>query len=230
LQKWRERVVRAEPFAHRYVARACSCSCRISSWPLLSSARARPPPCEPTADTMSATWSTSNSEKGLLLPLPAAPSPSVFSGSRWGSSSPWPVSRSGWRHRRDRCGLREDPDPAAVDFRANHLDARAGRGVLLLLGFKTRWLGLLFAIEHTVTTFWVQFRLRGGTAAASSSCCSPPGSCCSWPDPGRPPSTRSHRKREGMAGAFAGIAGRRGRAVKERAEGPRRALVGPRRD
>lgn len=34
-------------------------------------------------------------------------------------------------------------------------------GVLLLLGFKTRWLGLLFAIEHTVTTFWVQFRLRG---------------------------------------------------------------------
>ena len=24
-----------------------------------------------------------------------------------------------------------------------------------------RWLGLLFAIEHTVTTFWVQYRLRG---------------------------------------------------------------------
>jgi hypothetical protein len=29
-----------------------------------------------------------------------------------------------------------------------------------LLGFKTRWLGLLFAIEHTVM-FWVQLRLRG---------------------------------------------------------------------
>jgi hypothetical protein len=48
--------------------------------------------------------------------------------------------------------------------------------------------------------------------------------------PGKAAIDRSHRKREGMAGAFAGIAGRRGRAVKERAEGPRRALVGPRRD
>ena len=34
-------------------------------------------------------------------------------------------------------------------------------GILLLLGAKTRWLGLLFAIEHTVTAFWVKFRLQG---------------------------------------------------------------------
>jgi len=34
-------------------------------------------------------------------------------------------------------------------------------GLLLLRGSKTRWLGLLFAIQHTVTTFRVQFRLRG---------------------------------------------------------------------
>ena len=34
-------------------------------------------------------------------------------------------------------------------------------GALLFLGFKTRWLGLVFALEHTVTTFWVKFRLQG---------------------------------------------------------------------
>ncbi len=34
-------------------------------------------------------------------------------------------------------------------------------GALLLVGFGARWLGLLFALEHVVTTFWVQLRLRG---------------------------------------------------------------------
>ena len=34
-------------------------------------------------------------------------------------------------------------------------------GILLLIGFGTRWLGLVFACEHLVTTFWVKFRLQG---------------------------------------------------------------------
>ena len=34
-------------------------------------------------------------------------------------------------------------------------------GALLILGLGTRWLGLVFALEHLVTTFWVKFRLQG---------------------------------------------------------------------
>jgi putative oxidoreductase len=34
-------------------------------------------------------------------------------------------------------------------------------GALLIVGLGVRWLGLAFAIEHVVTTFWVQLRLRG---------------------------------------------------------------------
>ena len=34
-------------------------------------------------------------------------------------------------------------------------------GALLIVGLGTRWLGLVFALEHIVTTFWVQFRVRG---------------------------------------------------------------------
>ena len=34
-------------------------------------------------------------------------------------------------------------------------------GALLIVGLGVRWLGLAFAIEHIVTTFWVQLRLRG---------------------------------------------------------------------
>jgi len=34
-------------------------------------------------------------------------------------------------------------------------------GFLLVLGWGTRWLGLVFACEHLVTTFWVKFRLQG---------------------------------------------------------------------
>ncbi len=34
-------------------------------------------------------------------------------------------------------------------------------GALLIVGLGARWIGLLFALEHVVTTFWVQLRLRG---------------------------------------------------------------------
>jgi putative oxidoreductase len=34
-------------------------------------------------------------------------------------------------------------------------------GALLIIALGTRWLGLVFALEHVVTTFWVQLRLRG---------------------------------------------------------------------
>ena len=34
-------------------------------------------------------------------------------------------------------------------------------GILLVLGFATRWLGLLFAIEMLVATFWVQMPAKG---------------------------------------------------------------------
>ena len=34
-------------------------------------------------------------------------------------------------------------------------------GALLIVGLGVRWLGLAFAIEHVVTTFWVQLRVRG---------------------------------------------------------------------
>jgi putative oxidoreductase len=34
-------------------------------------------------------------------------------------------------------------------------------GVCLLVGLWTRWFGLIFALEHLVTTFWVKFRLQG---------------------------------------------------------------------
>jgi putative oxidoreductase len=34
-------------------------------------------------------------------------------------------------------------------------------GALLIVGLGVRWLGLAFALEHVVTTFWVQLRLRG---------------------------------------------------------------------
>jgi putative oxidoreductase len=34
-------------------------------------------------------------------------------------------------------------------------------GALLIVGLGTRWLGLVFALEHVVTTFWVQLRVRG---------------------------------------------------------------------
>jgi len=34
-------------------------------------------------------------------------------------------------------------------------------GALLIVGLGVRWLGLAFAFEHVVTTFWVQLRLRG---------------------------------------------------------------------
>ena len=34
-------------------------------------------------------------------------------------------------------------------------------GILLVLGLATRWLGLLFALEFVVATFWVKFRLLG---------------------------------------------------------------------
>ncbi len=34
-------------------------------------------------------------------------------------------------------------------------------GALLILGLGVRWLGIVFALEHVVTTFWVQLRLRG---------------------------------------------------------------------
>ena len=34
-------------------------------------------------------------------------------------------------------------------------------GALLIIGLGVRWLGLVFAIEHVVTTFWVQLRVRG---------------------------------------------------------------------
>ena len=34
-------------------------------------------------------------------------------------------------------------------------------GILLVLGLFTRWLGLLFAIEFVVATFWVKLRLMG---------------------------------------------------------------------
>ena len=32
-------------------------------------------------------------------------------------------------------------------------------GILLILGIATRWIGLLFALEFIVATFWVKFRL-----------------------------------------------------------------------
>ena len=34
-------------------------------------------------------------------------------------------------------------------------------GILLVLGWATRWLGLLFAIEMLVATFWVQMPAKG---------------------------------------------------------------------
>jgi len=34
-------------------------------------------------------------------------------------------------------------------------------GVCLLVGLWTRWFGLIFALEHLVTTFWVKFRMQG---------------------------------------------------------------------
>jgi putative oxidoreductase len=34
-------------------------------------------------------------------------------------------------------------------------------GILLVLGWATRWLGLLFAIEMLVATFWVQVPAKG---------------------------------------------------------------------
>src|SRR5713101_6110914 len=34
-------------------------------------------------------------------------------------------------------------------------------GILLVLGLASRWVGLLFAIEMIVTTFWVQIPGRG---------------------------------------------------------------------
>ena len=34
-------------------------------------------------------------------------------------------------------------------------------GILLLLGLAGRWLGLLFALEHIVTTFWVKVPMQG---------------------------------------------------------------------
>ena len=34
-------------------------------------------------------------------------------------------------------------------------------GALLIVGLGVRWLGFVFALEHVVTTFWVQLRLRG---------------------------------------------------------------------
>jgi putative oxidoreductase len=34
-------------------------------------------------------------------------------------------------------------------------------GALLIVGLGVRWFGLVFALEHVVTTFWVQLRLRG---------------------------------------------------------------------
>jgi putative oxidoreductase len=36
-----------------------------------------------------------------------------------------------------------------------------GGGILPLLGLATRWLGLLFALEHIVTTFWVKVPMQG---------------------------------------------------------------------
>ncbi len=41
-------------------------------------------------------------------------------------------------------------------------------GALLIVGLGVRWLGLAFAIEHVVTTFWVQLRLRAGPTVVSN--------------------------------------------------------------
>ncbi len=38
-------------------------------------------------------------------------------------------------------------------------------GILLVLGLATRWVGLLFALEMIVTTFWVQIPGRGWGAS-----------------------------------------------------------------
>jgi len=38
-------------------------------------------------------------------------------------------------------------------------------GILLVLGLATRWVGLLFALEMVVTTFWVQIPGRGWGAS-----------------------------------------------------------------
>ena len=38
-------------------------------------------------------------------------------------------------------------------------------GILLFLGVASRWLGLLFAIEMIVTTFWVQIPSQGWNAS-----------------------------------------------------------------
>ena len=34
-------------------------------------------------------------------------------------------------------------------------------GLCLLVGVWTRWFGLIFALEHPVTTVWVKFQLQG---------------------------------------------------------------------
>ncbi len=38
-------------------------------------------------------------------------------------------------------------------------------GILLVIGLASRWIGLLFAIEMIVTTFWVQIPARGWNAS-----------------------------------------------------------------
>jgi hypothetical protein len=42
-------------------------------------------------------------------------------------------------------------------------------GSCSLIGFRTRWLGLLFADESVVAAFWVKLRLTGFESASSSS-------------------------------------------------------------
>jgi putative oxidoreductase len=51
------------------------------------------------------------------------------------------------------------PAPGLLAFIAATLEL--GGGILLLIGLFARWLGLLFAVEFAVATFYVQFRLKG---------------------------------------------------------------------
>src|SRR5207302_4923063 len=56
--------------------------------------------------------------------------------------------------------LRQDLDPVTRADGTCDRGLRVG-GILLVLGWATRWLGLLFAIEMLVATFWVQMPAKG---------------------------------------------------------------------